>query len=258
MATNGMLPDSALSDAGPPAGARLSHGAASSWAQVRALVLRDYGWLPMPTSAADCYRPYHIQERIFRARYTTSWVTGQDPRSWQGQTWWRIPGNASAATPGKSNHGWGNAVDVTGLGGFRGLRFTQFAVVARSLGWSNAEGASIDEPWHWVYIGTPGNVSNPGGNVGTLPEVPDLDLDPIEPILEVLMAGPVRIRLDSGAIAMADVSTGAFYNVPGGPGQEDFDGIIQGIAGVPMKPVNQRQWDVIKAVCASVRTQLRG
>lgn len=182
---NGRLPDSILKDAGPPAGSRLRAGAADSWAQVRARVLRDYGWLPMPTSAADCYRPYHIQERIFRARYTTSYVTGIDPRWWNGQQWWRLRGVASAATPGRSNHGWGLAVDVTGLGGFKGLRFIQFGIVARSLGWSNREGASIGEAWHWVYEGPADTVSNPGGgtSVPTLPdEIDTPDLGSLTPI----------------------------------------------------------------------------
>lgn len=136
-------------------GGLLRADAAAAWLRVRAAVGLDL----RPTSWADTYRPYYVQERIFRERYTTSWVTGIDPRRWLGQTWWRLPGTASAAVPGTSNHGWGVAIDVTGLGGFTGSAYARLAEVAPAHGYSNRAGRQINEPWHWEY--TPSTDTHP-------------------------------------------------------------------------------------------------
>ena len=128
-------------------GGLLRADAADAWIRVRAATGLDL----RPTSWADTYRPYYVQERIFRERYTTSWVTGIDPRRWLGDTWWRLPGTASAAVPGTSNHGLGVAIDVTALGGFTGTNYKRLAAVAPAHGWSNWAGRQINEPWHWEY-----------------------------------------------------------------------------------------------------------
>jgi len=129
-------------------GQALRADAAAAWLAVVAEVRAQFG---ITLSLTDSYRPYAVQERIFRERYTTAYVTGIDPRRWLGQTWWRLPGNSSAAVPGTSNHGWGMAIDVTGLGGFNGSTYAHLAAVAPAHGWSNWAGRQIDEAWHWEY-----------------------------------------------------------------------------------------------------------
>lgn len=60
------------------------------------------------------YRTYDQQVALFRSRFRTE-DTGRVPavtRTWQGQTWWMLPGVALAATPGTSNHGLGLADDI--------------------------------------------------------------------------------------------------------------------------------------------------
>jgi hypothetical protein len=118
-----------------------------------------FGWTPEPTSAGDCYRSYENQERVFLQRYTPQ-ATGSGPlgdvRFWNGVRYVRVTG-AAAAVPGTSNHGWAIAVDVSLIGPFGGTRYDQFAAVAQPEGWSNREGMSVNEPWHWVFGSTPTN-----------------------------------------------------------------------------------------------------
>jgi len=155
-----------------------------------------YGWTPTLTSAADAYRSLAIQTRIFLERYTTDQSqVGADGKlrtranggikDWNGRTWYRRDGVAVAATPGTSNHGLGRAVDVAAIGGFTGARYQQFAAVAGPAGWTNTEGRSIGEPWHWVYQGNLDTVANPIGGTGAIPGVPTLP--PLTPIEEIDM-----------------------------------------------------------------------
>lgn len=248
---NGLLPPSLLVDCSPPAGSRLRAGAAESLARVRAEVLRLHGWLPMPTSAMDCYRPYHIQERIFLQRYTTEWVTGIDPRWWRGRQWWRLPGTASAATPGRSNHGWGLAVDITGLGGFDSTRHAQWSAVAKAHGWSDSEGRSIREPWHWVYVGPADTVSNPGPSLPTVPTVPTPTTptpipedimatkaelaDLLAPLTEQISNVAARVDADRRVTALYRLRDGgtAAWLLHEGVGREWIDGATHTAMGSP-------------------------
>lgn len=109
--------------------------------------------------ATDGYRELsghrYAQREIFLARYEprkTGGGTFGDVRWYNGVRYARIRG-AAAAIPGTSNHGWGLAVD---LGSGINVAFTAknhliFAALAKRHGWSNAEGRSVNEPWHWTY-----------------------------------------------------------------------------------------------------------
>lgn len=63
-------------------------------------------------------------------------------------------GPGMAATPGKSNHGWGCAVDLgSGINQFNSPQFRWMKQHASRFGWVHpawAE-ASAFEPWHWEY-----------------------------------------------------------------------------------------------------------
>lgn len=186
-ALNGRLAPGALAPIAGHPGARLRPDAAGSWARIRSETARQHGWTPAITSNADAYRSYETQLRIFIDRYTTAYLAGRPTKTWNGRTYWLKHGNATAAVPGTSNHGWGLAVDVTGLGGFGGTRYAQLAAVAIWHGWTNTEGRSIGEAWHWVY--SPGRdtwlVSNDRGSTGgvTIP-IPGGTLpDPLTPLI---------------------------------------------------------------------------
>jgi hypothetical protein len=72
-------------------------------------------------------------------------------RYWNGRTWYRKPGHSTVAEPGTSNHGRGVAVDFQGLGDYDSATWAIAARILREHGWSNTEGKSIGEWWHWVY-----------------------------------------------------------------------------------------------------------
>jgi len=60
-----------------------------------------------------------------------------------------------AATPGRSNHGWGLAVDIC-ADSYAGARWNWLAAHAPQYGWDNpdwarAGGAGAYEPWHWEF-----------------------------------------------------------------------------------------------------------
>ena len=64
-----------------------------------------------------------------------------------------------AATPGRSTHGWGLAVDIS-VGGrlnFGGAVYQWLDKNAGEFGWENPswarKGGSLSEAWHWEYIG---------------------------------------------------------------------------------------------------------
>jgi len=156
-----------------------------------------------PLNLTDSYRPYSAQERIFRQRFRTYPTGHSDRRVWNGQTWWRVPGVASCATPGSSNHGWGTAIDFASnvnRGGSAEQRW--MAANAHHFGWvwpawaRNPRNAFY-EPWH--YEATPVPVSAYAGflvSVGvTIPTPPTgpgtlptpTPLDPLDDVLEDTM-----------------------------------------------------------------------
>lgn len=112
--SNGRLDDALLVSipglSGGPT-VRLVEPAATAWRALTAAASAA-GHTLKATSAVDSYRPYAVQERTFLARYTTVPIAGASTRTWQGKTWYLKPGNAPAAAPGTSNHGWGLAVDT--------------------------------------------------------------------------------------------------------------------------------------------------
>lgn len=145
--TNGKLPSSSLVKLSVPG--YLLADAAASFERIK----RILPWMTT-TSAADGYRSFAQQETVFLARYrrVSAGIVGpyKDVRYYKSLRYARYTG-APAAVPGTSNHGIGRTADFSGLGGFKGARYRAFAQIAASHGWSNAEGASIGEAWHWTY-----------------------------------------------------------------------------------------------------------
>ncbi|UTT61308.1 transglycosylase SLT domain-containing protein [Cellulosimicrobium cellulans] len=65
---------------------------------------------------------------------------------------------ALAAKPGWSNHGWGLALDLAGIGGEGSTRHSWLRQNAPAYGWQHPTwartGGSRPESWHWEYVGT--------------------------------------------------------------------------------------------------------
>lgn len=156
---NGVLVGVVLVPAAGSSGAVLRAGTAQAWSDLRELVHSVHGWYPEITGPGDGFRSLALQTVTFLARYQRApcqYSPGKtDARRWSGAVWYRKPGTAAAAVPGTSNHGLGTTVDIAGLGGFDGQRYAQLAAAATPMGWSNTEGRSVDEAWHWTWTGDP-------------------------------------------------------------------------------------------------------
>lgn len=161
--SNGRLPDSILvnipgQDRGPLV--RLVPPAARAWVALCAAA-RSAGHVLKASGPADSFRPYSVQERIFRDRYTTQRLEGRPSKQWNGQTWWQRPGTAVAAVPGTSNHGWASAVDT---GVERDGDPSAESIDQAALGWLRVHAVEFgwswevqSEPWHLRY--------NPGDQI---------------------------------------------------------------------------------------------
>ena len=130
-AVNGFLPDDALCPLGQATGHRLQTAAARSFdalSQARRTVTGQ------PLCVTDSYRSYGAQVDVFRRKPSL------------------------AATPGRSQHGWGLAVDLCGGAERFDTEVHQWLKAnAPAYGWVHpawAEpGGSRPEPWHWEYAG---------------------------------------------------------------------------------------------------------
>lgn len=100
--SNGKLPPSRLVDTPGQAGGpvvRLLEVAARGWRAMCAAA-RAGGHVLKATSLNDSYRPYAVQESLFRRRYSPTFLAGRPTRTWNGNTWWQRPNTAVAAVPG--------------------------------------------------------------------------------------------------------------------------------------------------------------
>lgn len=129
--------------------------AARAWRALCAAAKRA-GHTLKATSVADSYRIYEIQERIFRERYTTTFLAGRPYKIWNGRRWYQRPGTAIAAVPGTSNHGWASAVDTgeerDSDAGAESLDDPTLAWLISNeqiYGWSHE---LQSEPWHLRYF----------------------------------------------------------------------------------------------------------
>lgn len=113
--TNGRLPSSILESVpginGGPTLVLLRDTSARAWRALSGTAYREAGIVLKVTSTPDSYRAVEIQEQIFRARYTTTYLPGRPSRVWNHRRWYQRPGTAAAAVPGTSNHGLALAID---------------------------------------------------------------------------------------------------------------------------------------------------
>jgi LAS superfamily LD-carboxypeptidase LdcB len=131
---NGRIPLTALASVDD--GQRLRPDAAAAWNALQRAATADLG---QPIGVTDSYRSYEAQVELKALKPTL------------------------AATPGRSNHGWGLAVDVV-TGGWDGEPMRWLQTNAPRFGWHHPDWAQIDgsnpEHWHWEYRG--GRRDRPG------------------------------------------------------------------------------------------------
>jgi LAS superfamily LD-carboxypeptidase LdcB len=146
---NGRLPDEALGAVSggfgrdcklvKSGGADLAWSALTETAAIEGVVIEG----------GYCYRTFQAQAAAWKSRRCY------------------IPGNCDGnpypptATPGRSMHGWGLAVDILGASGLltcSSQELLWLQVRASQFGWVHPEwarcGQSGAEPWHWEYVGT--------------------------------------------------------------------------------------------------------
>ncbi|MEU6410311.1 M15 family metallopeptidase [Microbispora sp. NPDC046933] len=123
---NGLLPKNILCPL-PQAGEELRADAAIAFADLNIAYKKRFG---TSMCISDSYRNLSEQQSIY----------------------YRRPG--FAATPGKSNHGLGLAVDLCGgVQNFRSVQFNWLEANSKRYGWIHPDWSyrSPFEPWHWEY-----------------------------------------------------------------------------------------------------------
>ena len=129
-----------------PQGGQLHYLAADAWNAMVDAAKAD-GVELKPTSSGDTYRSYDSQKAGFLQRYQLEPVANQSTKTFEGKTWYLKRGMAMMATPGKSNHNLGLAVDIHTAGEKKRLNWLIANV--RKFGWSWEVVPS--EPWHIRY-----------------------------------------------------------------------------------------------------------
>ena len=130
-----------------PQGGKLFYLAADAWnAMVEAA--KANGVELKPTSSGDTYRSYDFQKRGFLQRYQLDPITGQSTKSFEGKTWYLKKGMAMLATPGRSQHNLGLAVDIHSASEKK--RINWLIANVEKFGWSWE--VVPQEPWHIRYV----------------------------------------------------------------------------------------------------------
>ena len=130
---NGFLSPATLCPLAAGGGHRLRTDAARAFDRLSAAYAASVG---KRLCITDSYRSYAAQVDVFKRK----------PRL--------------AATPGRSQHGWGLAVDLCGgVQVFGSAAHEWMRANAGQFGWTHPrwaqQGGSKPEPWHWEYVGVP-------------------------------------------------------------------------------------------------------
>jgi hypothetical protein len=130
-----------------PGGGKLFYLAADSWLAMIEAAKLD-GVELKPTSSGDLYRSYESQKAGFLTRYTLEDTGTGSTKTFEGKTWYLKKGMAMLATPGKSQHNLGLAVDIANASDKK--RINWLIANVEKFGWSWEVVPS--EPWHIRYV----------------------------------------------------------------------------------------------------------
>jgi peptidoglycan hydrolase-like protein with peptidoglycan-binding domain len=147
---NGNVPMDKMIKVAPLGVGYLIPEAAAAWRNFQNAALQAGFTLTM----TGAYRSYDQQVSLFQERYSKS-NTGGSSKNWNGTQYWLKSGMAMAAVPGKSNHGWGCAVDAA-LDGYGSKARTvdqTFVQWARQAALANGWSWEVQsEPWHFRLV----------------------------------------------------------------------------------------------------------
>jgi hypothetical protein len=130
-----------------PGGGKMHWIAASAWTAMVEKAKAE-GVELKPTSSGDTYRDYELQKRGFLTRYQLEKIPGQSTKTFEGKTWYLKKGMAMLATPGKSQHNLGLAVDVHSASEPKRLNWLIANVKEFGFSWEVVP----SEPWHLRYV----------------------------------------------------------------------------------------------------------
>ena len=130
-----------------PGGGKLHRLAAQAWLAMVAKAKAE-GVELKPTSSGDTYRSYDSQKAGFLQRYQLEPTGTNSTKEFEGKTWHLKKGMAMLATPGKSQHNLGIAVDVHSAS--EPKRLNWLIANVKDFGWSWEVVPS--EPWHIRYV----------------------------------------------------------------------------------------------------------
>jgi len=122
--------------------------------------LCQIGWAgPTQVLRCDAQQALASLDAAFKAQFGTDLTISSAYRDYATQVVLKATKGALAATPGESNHGWGLAVDLSGLGPEGSPKHAWMRANAPTYGWSHPTWARIGgtnpEAWHWEFIGSP-------------------------------------------------------------------------------------------------------
>jgi len=130
-----------------PGGGKMHWIAACAWSAMVEKAKAE-GVELKPTSSGDTYREYELQKRGFLSRYQLEPIPGQSTKTFEGKTWYLKKGMAMLATPGKSQHNLGLAVDVHSASEPKRLNWLIANVKEFGFSWEVVP----SEPWHLRYV----------------------------------------------------------------------------------------------------------
>jgi hypothetical protein len=130
-----------------PGGGKMHWIAAAAWTAMVEKAKAE-GVELKPTSAGDTYRDYESQKKGFLTRYQLEEVAGTSTKTFEGKTWYLKKGMAMLATPGKSQHNLGLAVDVHSASEPKRLNWLIANVKEFGFSWEVVP----SEPWHLRYV----------------------------------------------------------------------------------------------------------
>ena len=130
-----------------PGGGKMHWIAAAAWTAMVEKAKAE-GVELKPTSSGDTYRDYETQKKGFLTRYQLEPVAGTSTKTFEGKTWYLKKGMAMLATPGKSQHNLGLAVDVANASEPKRLNWMIANVKEFGFSWEVVP----SEPWHLRYV----------------------------------------------------------------------------------------------------------
>ena len=111
--------------------------------------------LVLRCDAADAFKDLSA---AYKKKFGTNLGVTDAYRDYASQVYLKATKGYLAATPGWSNHGWGLALDLAGLGAEGTTRHAWLRKHAPAYGWQHPSWARVDgrkpEAWHWEYVGT--------------------------------------------------------------------------------------------------------